>query len=227
MDSIHDSLRYVHGGGPIPSTVTGHKSGSVKTVPVMCHTSYCHGFWAIDLVYWFFCLIRHSSLRALKGVTSPIHSLDIKPLNLQKYLTLTLRLLPWLKTVLNVWSLYVVQIHKPNFTVTRYRIIELHHVHASVCFLKSFRIDPSSSNNTLETLKLVDFYCFRRCSWPAKRHHPSPSQNPQFPRDLQYIVDPGRSNSSARSFTGLGQSAILFLESPNAVNTLPAGGGVI
>ena len=44
MDSIHDSLRYVHGGGPIPSTVTGHKSGSVKTVPVMCHTSYCHGF---------------------------------------------------------------------------------------------------------------------------------------------------------------------------------------
>ena len=73
MDSIHDSLRYVHGGGPIPSTVTGHKSGSVKTVPVMCHTSYCHGFWAIDLVYWFFCLIRHSSLRALKGVTSPIH----------------------------------------------------------------------------------------------------------------------------------------------------------
>ena len=35
---IHDSLRYVHGGGPIPSTVTGHKSGSVKTVPVMCMT---------------------------------------------------------------------------------------------------------------------------------------------------------------------------------------------
>ena len=73
MDSIHDSLRYVHGGGPIPSMVTGHKSGSFKTVPVMCHTSYCHGFWAIDLVYWFFCLIRHSSLHALKGVTSPIH----------------------------------------------------------------------------------------------------------------------------------------------------------
>ena len=47
MDSIHDSLRYVHGGGPIPSTVTGHKSGSVKTVPVMCHTSYCHGYFTV------------------------------------------------------------------------------------------------------------------------------------------------------------------------------------
>ena len=43
-------------GGPIPSTVTGHKSGSIKTVPVMCHTSCCHGLWAIDLVYWFLCL---------------------------------------------------------------------------------------------------------------------------------------------------------------------------